>query len=234
MATQAQKQEFIQKMWQAILNNRHRLQGLFPSVIIVQSGFESGWGQDLIAKNYHNYFGFKVGKTEPVYSDRWCDANGKRFFATQTPEYKNGKKVYITDKFRVYDNMEDSLVDRNALIFSLDRYKAALSAKTPLEQLQALQKGEYSTSPTYANDIWKQIQHDGLTRYDELLQQALAEDAKKKSAKAQNKPNSAAKTGLEKKERKLKGWHIGLIVVGSLALVGGVGYLIWRNWNNEK
>lgn len=234
MATQAQKQEFIQKMWQAILNNRHRLQGLFPSVIIVQSGFESGWGQDLIAKNYHNYFGFKVGKTEPVYSDRWCDANGKRFFATQTPEYKNGKKVYITDKFRVYDNMEDSLIDRNALIFSLDRYKAALSAKTPLEQLQALQKGEYSTSPTYANDIWKQIQRDGLTRYDELLQQALAEDAKKKSAKAQNKPNSAAKTGLEQKERKLKGWHIGLIVVGSLALVGGVGYLIWRNWNNEK
>ena len=233
MATQSQKHEFIQKMWQAILKNRHRLQGLFPSVIIVQSGFESGWGQDLIAKNYHNYFGFKVGKTEPVYSDRWCDANGKRFFATQTPEYKNGKKVYITDKFRVYDNMEDSLVDRNALIFSLDRYKAALSAKTPLEQLQALQKGEYSTSPTYANDIWKQIQHDGLTRYDELIKQALAEDEKKKSTKAQNKPNSAAKTGLEKKERKLKGWHIGLIVVGSLALVGGVGYLIWRNWNEK-
>ena len=232
MATQAQKQEFIQRMWQAILQNRHRLQGLFPSVIIVQSGFESGWGQDLIARNYHNYFGFKVGTNAPVYSDRWCDANGKRSFSTKTPEYKNGQKVTITDSFRVYDSMEDSLVDRNALIFSLNRYKAALSARTPLEQLQALQQGGYSTSPTYANDIWKQIQRDGLTKYDELLQQALAEDAKKKSAKAPNKTNSATQTGLAKK-RKLKGWHIGLIVLGSLALAGTAGYVIWRNWNEK-
>lgn len=231
MATQAQKQEFIQKMWQAILNNRHRLQGLFPSVIIAQSGFESGWGQDGIAKNHNNYFGFKVGSGR-IYSDRWNEANGKRSFSTKTNEYYNGNKTTIKDSFRVYDNMEDSLVDRNALVQTI--YKSALSARTPLEQLTALKNGGYSTSPTYDTELWAQIKRDGLTRYDELLQQALAEDAKKKSAKAQNKPNSTAKTGLEKKERKLKGWHIGLIVVGSLALVGGVGYLIWRNWNNEK
>lgn len=182
MATKAEKAEFIKKMWQVIYANRDKLKGLFPSVIIAQSGFESGWGQDGIAKKYNNYFGFKVGSGR-VYSNRWNEANGKRSFNTKTDEYYSGNKTTITDSFRVYDSMEDSLIDRNALVQTI--YQSALTAKTPLEQLQALKAGGYSTSPNYATKLYNQIKADNLEEYDKILQQALVEDSKKKTYKDQ-------------------------------------------------
>ena len=225
MATKAQKEEFISKMWQTIFANRDKLKGLLPSVIIVQSGFESGWGQDGIARQYNNYFGFKVGSGH-VYSNRWNEANGKRSFNTRTNEYdKNGNKTTIKDNFRVYDSMEDSLIDRNALIH--ENYKSALAATTPLAQLTALKKGGYSTSPTYDTELYNQIKHDGLEKYDELMRQALAEDSKKKSTSTKTQ-NSTTPTAQAKPEKKLKGWHIALIVVGGLAIVGTAGYLIYK------
>lgn len=226
MATKAQKQEFISKMWQAIYANRDKLKGLLPSVILVQSGFESGWGQDGIAKQYNNYFGFKVGSGR-VYSNRWDEANGKRSFNTRTNEYdKNGNKTTIKDNFRVYDSMEDSLIDRNALI--QDQYKSALSATTPLAQLTALKNGGYSTSPTYDTELYNQIKHDGLEEYDKLLQQALAEDSKKKPAKT-NKQNKTASTSQNNTKKGLKGWQIALIVAGGLAVVGTATYYGYKN-----
>lgn len=154
MATLAEKKAFIQRVWDTIAGMD--IKGFFPSVLIAQAALESNWGQSLLAKKYNNYFGIKAGSG-------WKG----RSVNMKTGEVLNGKNVTINSNFRVYNSLEDSILDRNRLL-STPRYASVKQASTPMDQAQAIKNSGYATATNYVNSLMATININLLSRYDEL------------------------------------------------------------------
>ena len=134
--------------------------GLFPSVMLAQGAIESGNGKSSLASVYNNHFGIKAGSS-------W---KGKTV-TLQTHEVINGQTITVNGVFRAYDTPEEGFADRVNFLKSIKkgdglRYQAALVAKTPDEQAQALQDAGYATAPDYASVISSVIKNNNLTAYD--------------------------------------------------------------------
>ncbi|WP_304576660.1 C39 family peptidase [Romboutsia ilealis] len=148
------KQSHIMKIIHPVLET-FKTHNLLPSVTIAQSVGESGWGPSSgLATKGNNLFGIKTGS-------KWT---GKSYSA-KTGEFLNGKNVTITDSFRAYDSMADSVIDR-ANFLSGSRYKAMMSKNTPKEQFQAMKDGGYATDPNYVSKMMKIVNDSKLTRFD--------------------------------------------------------------------
>jgi len=145
-----QRQKFINKILPAVLacQEKHKIKA---SVTLAQAILESGWGRASIG---NNIFGIKASK-------KWTG----KVKTVVTHEYINGKKVTMSDNFRDYDSIEDSIYDHAKLLL-LPRYKPVLEAPDWLRACQALQKCGYSTSPVYAKSLGSLIQQYELFRYD--------------------------------------------------------------------
>ena len=135
--------------------------GLFPSVAMAQMIIESsgpdahgvfGIGKDIAVRKANNYFGIKADKS-------W---QGPKV-ALSTP--RDGQPV---NYFRVYSSALDSLQDHTRFLLKNSRYKTSgvFSAKTPLEQTQALQRSGYSESPSYGKALMSLIQAYHLDKLD--------------------------------------------------------------------
>lgn len=131
--------------------------GIFPSVsmaqMIIESADEFGnAGQGITFIKANNAFGIKKGTN-------WTGPTA----TFSTP--KDGKPVSV---FRVYPTVKDSIVDHTRFLQDNSRYTKAgvFTAKTPEEQLQALQKAGYSESPTYAQALSKMIEIYNLKELD--------------------------------------------------------------------
>lgn len=155
------KESFIKKMWSIIAEMD--LQNIFPSALIAQAALESNWGRSVLAKDYNNLFGIKAGST-------WT---GKTVNMA-TKEVFDGVETSINSNFRVYDSWKDSIRDRNKLISSSPRYKAALNAETPLQQIEGLKAGGYATAPNYVSGVWNTIKSNSLERFDELKKKSCS------------------------------------------------------------
>ena len=148
------KQNHINKIIQPALHT-YKTHNLLPSVTIAQSVGESGWGPSSgLATKGNNLFGIKCGS-------KWT---GKAYTA-KTGEFLNGKNVTITDSFRAYDSMADSVIDR-ANFLSASRYKAMMTKNTAQEQFQAMKDGGYATDPNYVSKMMKIVNDSKLTRFD--------------------------------------------------------------------
>lgn len=158
MANAIQKQNFINRVWNAIQTTGTG--GLFPSVIIAQAALESGWGESLLAKQYNNYFGMKKGSG--VNYGGW---NGQTV-TLKTGEVFNGQPCTINGVFRRYASIEESIIDHNGLLCKLSRYKPCLSASTPEEQIIAIKNGGYATATSYVQSVMSVINSNDLTRFD--------------------------------------------------------------------
>lgn len=136
--------------------------GLFPSVMIAQAIFESGWGKSQLATKYNNHFGIKADKS-------WT---GPKVNLT-TMEFINGKFVSLIGAFRSYSNPAQSFADRIKFLKENPRYTKAgvFTAKTPEEQAQALQTAGYGTDPNYAKKIIDTINKYNLKQYDKQAAQ---------------------------------------------------------------
>lgn len=144
----------INKILQPALHT-YKTHNLLPSVTIAQSVGESGWGPSSgLATKGNNLFGIKCGS-------KWT---GKAYTA-KTGEFLNGKNVTITDSFRAYDSMADSVIDR-ANFLSASRYKAMMTKNTAREQFQAMKNGGYATDPNYVNKMMQIVNDSKLTRFD--------------------------------------------------------------------
>jgi len=130
-------QEEFYKKYYPIVKDSVKGTGLFPETVIAQMAIESGWGGSGLTTKYNNYFGIKGGKGVPM----------------ETEEEKGGKRVSITDKFRVYNSVEDSIKDYVRLLTTNDKYKEVLKAKSPEEQAELIGNSPYSTSSTYGSSI---------------------------------------------------------------------------------
>ena len=121
--------------------------GIPASFMMGQAALETGWGKhQMVAANgqpSHNLFGIKAGSN-------WT---GKTVTAVTT-EYVNGVPTQKTEKFRAYDNYDQSFNDYAKLLQGNARYKNVLAnAKDAYGFAQGLQKAGYATDPEYAKKI---------------------------------------------------------------------------------
>ncbi len=131
---------------------------LLPSVKAAQAALESGYGKSTIGPA-NNLFGIKAtGQISPYW-------DGSTYRAS-TGEYLNGKNVTITDGFRVYKTLSDSIRDHSHLLMTLQRYQPVRSAITPEDQAYALQSAGYATDPTYASKLISIINKYNLKELD--------------------------------------------------------------------
>lgn len=161
MATAKQVNEFIKtlsKLAQKEYQKRKKAgkKWTLPSVCIAQAALETGWGTSPMMIKANAYFGIKAGTG-------W---KGK-VYSTKTQECYDGKNyTTITDLFRAYDSLEDSVADYYDLITGLDRYAAACNQTDPQKCIQAIKDGGYATSPTYVKNVMSIVKQYDLTKYD--------------------------------------------------------------------
>lgn len=139
--------------------------GLFPSVMMAQAIVESNNGNSLLASKYKNHFGIKAG-------NNW---NGKSV-NLNTREVINGSNVTIADNFRVYDTVEQSYIDRVKFLKENPRYTTAgvFTAKTPLEQIEALKRAGYATDPNYVSILNDVLEYNNLGMLDKAVAYSTA------------------------------------------------------------
>ena len=70
-----------------------------------------------------------------------------------THEMVNGQSVPVTDSFRQYDTLEDSVKDYGAFLKSNPRYAEMLKAQDLDQQIIKLGQSGYATDPEYADKI---------------------------------------------------------------------------------
>jgi flagellum-specific peptidoglycan hydrolase FlgJ len=176
MALNQARIDFI-KLHQQDVIDATRGTGIFPSVKMAQMIIESSNnmgvpGAGITATQANNYFGIKANSS-------WTGE--KKAFNTP----KDGQPV---NYFRVYPTVKDSIVDHTVFLQHNPRYTTAgvFSAKSPADQLIALQKSGYSESPVYASSLAKIIKDYGLEELDKIqvaqttTTEAVVETVKKK------------------------------------------------------
>ena len=111
--------------------------GIDPRIILAQAALETGYGK---AMKGNNLFGIKShGKGDGL--------------MVATHEVVNGKSVPVTDSFRQYDTLEDSVKDYGAFLKSNPRYAEMLKAQDLDQQIIKLGQSGYATDPQYADKI---------------------------------------------------------------------------------
>ncbi|MDN6028533.1 MAG: glucosaminidase domain-containing protein [Lactobacillus sp.] len=134
--------------------------GVYPSVMISQSIWESGWGASGLAVQANNLFGIKVG-------NGWT---GEQIIMKTGEETVNGKKYNIMAAFRKYPSYEASYDDNGAVL----RYNPNYYSKTFLENSNSYStavKGlkAYATAHDYITKIGKLVSQSGLNQYDPTI-----------------------------------------------------------------
>lgn len=132
--------------------------GLDPKILMAQAALETGWGK-FIAKaadgtSSNNLFNVKTG-------------NNKNFDSIQirTTEYIADNPINVTESFRKYSSVEQSVDDYVSLIKGSDRYQEALAnANNPELYVNELHKAGYATDPKYSTKILSIYHGDELNQ----------------------------------------------------------------------
>lgn len=152
-----QKSEFIPTIAPIVIEeNKKRGNPLYSSVVIAQAICETGWGQSKIMMKANAIFGIKANKN-------W---KGKVYNSKTKECYDGVNYTTITDCFRAYNSLEESIRDYFDLICGLDRYKKALHCRNYKECIQEIKNGGYATSPSYVDTIVQLIIKNNLKIYD--------------------------------------------------------------------
>lgn len=136
---------------------------IYASVCIAQACCESAYGTSPKMKNANAVFGIKVGSSKYRFRTAW---KGKAY-STKTKECYDGRTyTEITDMFRAYDSLDESVEDYFDMLCTSSRYKNAWNQSTPRKCIEGIKNGGYATSPTYVSTIMSIINKYGLTKYD--------------------------------------------------------------------
>ena len=133
-------QDFVDKLMPYALKAVEE-SGMNPLVLVSQAALETGWGEHVPQGN--NYYGIKAGSG-------WSGETED--FGTH--EYVNGEKVNLSDTFRAYPSLLESMQDYVSLIQGQERYaKAAPLSWDPERYFDEIQKAGYATDPEYASKL---------------------------------------------------------------------------------
>lgn len=165
MATESEIVSFINTLGNLAVAeaNRRIANGskyVVPSVCIAQSAHETGWGTSRPMKEYNAFFGIKPGSS-------WTG----RVFSADTWEVYDGVPTNVTQLFRAYDSLEDSVADYFDLIINNSRYANALSTypddiKSAYDTLNAIWSGGYATDELYVPNVYDLLTGRDLTQWD--------------------------------------------------------------------
>lgn len=149
-------QEFINLIAPKVQHeNNSRGNPLFSSVVIAQACLETGFGKSVTMMKYNAIFGIKA-------TSSW---KGKSYNA-RTQEFYDGNMHNITDCFRAYDSIEESISDYFDLITKNSRYRNACTSETSFECISAIKNGGYATEPNYVSLVMQIIAQNNLKKYD--------------------------------------------------------------------
>ncbi|MBI4492533.1 MAG: glucosaminidase domain-containing protein [Chloroflexi bacterium] len=126
------------------------------SVTVAQAILESSWGESRLAREANNYFGIKAHTEIGPAGLVWMP----------TAEVLDGQDVRVTEVFRAYNNLGESVRDHHRFLLEQPRYKAALGVSDPAVFVQRVAAAGYSTDPGYVDKVLTLIQQNNLTRFD--------------------------------------------------------------------
>jgi hypothetical protein len=157
MATKEQVVSFIEQLAAlARAEYMNREKWVLPSVCIAQAALETGWGTSGLMIKANAYFGIKAGSS-------W---KGKVYSSKTKECYDGVNYTSITDTFRAYDSVKDSVADYYDLICKSARYAGAVNNPDAESTITAIKNGGYATSPTYIKNVMNIVDTYNLTRYD--------------------------------------------------------------------
>ena len=163
LKSDTQYMKFINEIKEEAIQNYEDYK-ILPSITIAQAIIESSWGKSTLAKQHNNLFGIKA------------DASWKG--KSVTLETKEHLDTIIDDKFRIYEDKNESIKDHAKFLATNKRYKAngVFDAKTYIYQAKALEKAGYSTAKDengksiYADRLIEIIQQYNLQLIDSEIQ----------------------------------------------------------------
>lgn len=160
MASQTQINNFLNKIVPIVQKEYlRRERWVLPSVCIAQAALESAWGTSAMMTKANAYFGIKAGSNwkGKVYSSKTKECYAGIGFTT------------ITDVFRAYDSLADSISDYYNLICNNSRYVSAVNNSNPRNTITAIKNAGYATDPNYITSVMSIINKYNLTKYDALV-----------------------------------------------------------------
>jgi flagellum-specific peptidoglycan hydrolase FlgJ len=154
--TSAQAKSFIEHIAPLIQREGFSRGYTIVSTTIAQSIVEGACGTSGLAKNYHNHFGMKAGKS-------W---RGKSVNMKTKEEYTPGQLTDIRDFFRAYDSDMEGIEGYYDFI-DTKRYANLRDAKTYRQFAEYLKADGWATSSSYVNTLCNTVEKYKLTKYDE-------------------------------------------------------------------
>lgn len=147
-----------------------RKTGILASISLAQFIYESACGKSELAIQANNCFGMKAF----VSNNDWPNSlwDGASIYTKKTKEYFDGvTPTIITDDFRKYKCVEDSIADHSAYLLGAKidnrlRYEGIQGCVDYKTTAKILQRGGYSTGNTYGDSLCDLISEYDLTRYD--------------------------------------------------------------------
>lgn len=165
--------------------------GVLASVSLAQFILESGWGKSGLTQKANNCFGMKKNLSGNTWPNSTWD--GKSVISMKTgEETEDGKPYTITDEFRKYNCIEDSIADHSAYLTGAKdggelRYKGLKGCKKYKQAAQIIKDGGYATSTSYVKAICDIIKEYKLTDYE------VKKAAKPATKPAESKPAATFK-----------------------------------------
>ncbi len=163
MATKAQVKKCIETIAPLAMAEYKKGKKILPSVCIAQACCESSYLTSQKMINANAVFGIKVGKSKYHFGKAWKD----KAYSTKTKECYDGRTYTdITDMFRAYDTIQESVEDYYDLLCNASRYKKAVGETNPKKAITSIKDGGYATDPKYVSTIMSIINNNNLTQYD--------------------------------------------------------------------
>ena len=141
-----------------------RRYGIPASVILAQGILESSNGQSQLARKENNHFGIKA-------TNAWLADGGK--YGLYTDDKPN-------EKFCSYDNVGESYEHHSRFLKENKRYSECfkLSPDDYKGWTKGLEKAGYATGGSYAANLQKIIEVNGLDKYDRMVMEEMRSQGK--------------------------------------------------------
>lgn len=153
--TSAQAKAFINHIAPMIQSEAVKRGYKICSTIIAQAIIEGAAGTSLLARQYHNHFGMKCGKS-------W---KGASVNLKTKEEYTPGTLTTIKDNFRAYASDEQGVVGYFDFI-SASRYANLKECITYKQYAEFLKADGYATSSSYIKTLCDTVTRYDLTKWD--------------------------------------------------------------------
>ena len=154
----SKNQEYAAQYAEAAKEQMRRY-GIPASVILAQGILESSNGQSELSRTCNNHFGIKA-------SASWLKNGGEyALFTDDKPNEKFCKYATVADSYEHHSQiLKNSSRYRQCFTLSPDDYKG---------WTRGIERGGYATGGSYANNLQRIIEANGLQKYDQQVMQEM-------------------------------------------------------------